>query len=57
MEDIQNFGAVLSKLAVHQRTIEGDDLFTRRMIITELEYLFNIMRGFYDVFQGIAAKT
>jgi hypothetical protein len=36
IEDIRNFGAVLSKLAVYQRTIEGDDLFTRRMIITEL---------------------
>lgn len=57
IEDIRNFGAVLSKLAVHQRTIEGNDLFTRRMIITELEYLFSTMRRFYDVFQGIAAKT
>jgi len=57
IEDIRNFGAVLSKLAVYQRTIEGDDLFTRRMIITELEYLFSTMRRFYDLFQGIASKT
>ena len=57
VEDVRNFATILSKLAIYQRMIEHSNLFTRRIVTTELEYMFNICRSFYDVFQSVASKT
>lgn len=56
-EDIHNLGACITKLALYEEHPSAYDIGQRRLIISEVEYIYTVCRSLYDLFQEVIAST
>ena len=53
VEDIRNLAASISKLGLYEELPSAKNTGKRRLIISELEYIFGICRSLYDLLQEL----
>lgn len=53
VQDLMNIAAAISKMGFYQEIRSDTDLDVRRLLITEIEYIFAVSRSIYDLLQEI----